>query len=434
MALGGGIFYSQNRVLPGTYINFVSAIRATDTLSERGRAAMALELDWGVDESVFTVDVENLKRDCLKLFGYDYSHEKLKGLRDLFRNIRTGYFYRLNSGNKAANAYAEAKNSGVRGNDIKIIIATNVDDPEKFDVITMLGTTKVDSQTVAGASTLIDNDFVKFKKDATLAATVGTALTGGTNGTVGGSSYQDFLDKIEAYSFHALGCTSTEDTVKALFVQFTKRMRDEMGVKFQTVLHNKAADYEGVVNVKNSVTDVGENAASLVYWVTGIIAGCAVNQSNTNKLYDGEFTVGVEYKQTALETALKAGELVLHKVGDTVRVLDDINSLVSFTDEKNNDFSSNQTIRVLDQIANDIAVLFNTRYLGKIQNNESGRVSFWNDIVTYNRQLESLQAIQNFIAEDVVVEQGSDKKSVVVSNAIQVVNAMTKLYMTVVVE
>lgn len=47
MALGGGTFQVQNKVLPGCYINFVSAARATAALSDRGYAAMPLELAWG---------------------------------------------------------------------------------------------------------------------------------------------------------------------------------------------------------------------------------------------------------------------------------------------------------------------------------------------------------------------------------------------------
>ena len=47
MALGGGTFVTQNKKLPGSYINFVSAAKASATLSERGYATMPLELDWG---------------------------------------------------------------------------------------------------------------------------------------------------------------------------------------------------------------------------------------------------------------------------------------------------------------------------------------------------------------------------------------------------
>ena len=47
MALGGGTFTAQNKVLPGAYINFVSLAAASATLSDRGIAAIGLELDWG---------------------------------------------------------------------------------------------------------------------------------------------------------------------------------------------------------------------------------------------------------------------------------------------------------------------------------------------------------------------------------------------------
>ncbi len=434
MALGGGTFLTQNKVLPGTYINFVSASRASATLSDRGYAAMALELDWGVDGEIFTVEAGDFQKESLKIFGYDYSSDKLKGLRDLFKNIRTGYFYRLNSGEKASCVYATAKYSGTRGNDLKIIIQTNVDDPSQYDVITMLDTTQVEVQTVAAVTELVDNDFVLWNDSAELAPTAATPLTGGSNAAeVTGAEYQTFLDKIESYTFNTLGCLSTTATVIDLYQQFTKRMRDEVGVKFQTVVYRGAADDEGVISLQNKVTDHA-NPASLVYWVTGIAAGCEVNKSNTNKVYDGEFAVDVNYKQSELEAGIKTGKFMLHKVGDKIRVLEDINTFISVTPDKNNDFSSNQTVRVLDQIANDIAVLFNTKYLGNVPNNQAGRISFWNDVVSYHKELEKIQAIEDFVPEDILVEKGNDKKSVVVTNTVTPVNAMTKLYMTVVVQ
>jgi hypothetical protein len=435
LALGGGTFLVQNKVLPGSYINFISLARASATLSDRGYGAMALELDWGVEGSVFTVENSDFQTDSLKIFGYDYTHEKLKGLRDLFKNLKTGYFYRLNNtAVKAQNTYATAKYGGVRGNDIKTVITVNIDDESKFDVSTLLDGSIVDLQTVATAAELVANDFVVFKPGATLEATAGTPLTGGSNGVaITGTQYQTFLDKIEAYTFNTLGCLSNENTIKDLYIQFTKRMRDEVGAKFQTVVYNKPADYEGVISIGNQALG-GDPVSSAVYWVTGASASCPVNRSNTNKNYDGEFTFFVDYKQSELVSAMKAGSFMFHKVGDEVHVLDDINSFISVTVDKNIDFNSNQTIRVLDQIGNDIAVLFNTQYLGKIQNNNAGRISFWKDLVFYHQQLEGIQAIEDFVPEDVVVEKGNDKKSVTVTNPVTPVNCMTKLYMTVIVK
>lgn len=428
--LGGGTFISQNKKLPGAYINFASARNASSNIGERGIAAMALELDWGADGQIIEVKSEDFMRNSMRLFGYEYSDEKMKGLRDLFKNVTKAYFYRLNTGVKASNDVATAKWSGIRGNDIKIVIQKNVDDNTKFDVSTYIGTKEVDLQTVSNASELTENDFVTFK-DVELAVTAGKALAGGTNGQVNGEAHQSFLDKLESYHCNAIGCLSSEASVSNLYVEYAKRMRDKQGIKFQVVVYNNQADYEGVVNVKNSTVELN---VGLIYWVTGIIAGCEINKSNTNRTYDGEFTVNVSYTQSQLETSIDSGEFVLHQVGNEIRVLVDMNSLVSTTEEKDENFKSNQTIRVLDQVATDMSSVFNSKYLGKIANNEAGRTSLWNDVTTLLKEYQMIQAIENFEDDDVSVTIGKDKKSVSIDTAIQVINAMEKLYMTVVVE
>lgn len=433
MALGGGTFVTQNKDLPGAYINFISAASANADLSERGIATMPLDLDWGVDGEVFEVTNGDFQKNSMEIFGYEYTNDKLKGLRDLFLNTKTLYAYKLTSGGaKAANDFATALYTGVRGNDIKITIQENADDASLFDVKTVVGTTVVDEQTVAKAADLVANKFVTWK-DAELTVTAATPLSGGSNGAVDGAAYQAYLDKIESYTYNTMGVVVTDETTKTLFASFVKRLRDEMGIKFQLVLYNKAADYYGTINVKNKVTDEGWSEASLVYWVTGVSAGCEVNRSNQNKVYNGEFTVDTNYTQNQLAAAIKAGEFTLHKVGSDVRVLEDINSMVTTSDTQGDIFKDNQTIRVIDQIANDIAVLFNTKYLGVVPNDNAGRTSLWSDIVKHHQQLNDIRAIEDFADSDVSVAQGNTKKSVVVTDAVTVVNAMGKLYMTVTV-
>lgn len=433
MALGGGTFVTQNKDLPGAYINFISAASANAALSERGIATMPLDLDWGVDGEVFEVTNGDFQKNSMEIFGYEYTNDKLKGLRDLFLNTKTLYAYKLTSGGaKAANDFATALYTGVRGNDIKITIQENADDASLFDVKTVVGTTVVDEQTVAKAADLVANKFVTWK-DAELTVTAATPLSGGSNGAVDGAAYQAYLDKIESYTYNTMGVVVTDETTKTLFASFVKRLRDEMGIKFQLVLYNKAADYYGTINVKNKVTDEGWSEANLVYWVTGVSAGCEVNRSNQNKVYNGEFTVDTNYTQNQLAAAIKAGEFTLHKVGSDVRVLEDINSMVTTSDTQGDIFKDNQTIRVIDQIANDIAVLFNTKYLGVVPNDNAGRTSLWSDIVKHHQQLNDIRAIEDFADSDVSVAQGNTKKSVVVTDAVTVVNAMGKLYMTVTV-
>lgn len=394
---------------------------------------MPLELDWGIEGRVFEVSNEEYQKNSMKIFGYSVENAKMKGLNDLFIGAKTLYAYRLNSGGtKASNEYAEALYSGVRGNDIMIVIQDNADQTGMHDVITYLGTAKVDEQTVGKAEQLTANDYVRFK-DTELSTTAGTPLSGGTNGTVDGSAHQSYINKIEPYSFNTMGVVTADSGTKKLYAAFVKRMRDEVGVKFQLVLHDCEADYMGVINVKNKVTDDGWAESSLVYWVTGAQCGCAVNKSCQNKKYDGAFTVDTEYTQNDLKAAINKGEFILHNVSGDVRVLEDINSMVTESDTQGAVFKDNQTVRVIDQIGNDDALLFNTKYLGVVPNNAAGRISLWSDLVKIRQQLQELGAIEEFTDKDVTVEQGDSKKSVVVNGSIQVVNAMSKVYMTITV-
>lgn len=434
MANGGGTFLSYNKVIPGAYINFISAAKATVNVSDRGFAAIAMELDWGVEGEIFRVENGDFQTNTLKIFGYDYTHEKMKPLRDLFAKAKTVFMYRLNGGGvKATNEYATAKYSGTRGNDITIIVKTNVDEEEKKDVITSIDGYVVDLQTVTTSAELKSNDFVDFKTSE-LTLTSGTKLTSGTNlSEVTGTQHQAFLDLLESYSFNIVGCTAKDSIIQKLYINWTKRMRDEVGVKFQCIVYREDADYEGVINLQNKVLDSGAPENALVYWLTGAEASCAVNATLTNTKYDGEYTIDTKYTQSQLEAGIKAGQLLFHNNAGEPYVLTDINSLTTITVEKNDDFTSNQVVRVLDQIGNDIALLFNKKHLGHTRNIESGREALWKDIVAHHEELERIQALENFDPKAVTVEKGPTKKSVIVNDPVTPVACMEILYMTVVV-
>lgn len=429
MALGGGIFQTQNKKLPGVYINFVSVANADVTLSDRGIVAMAFEQNWGAN-GIVTITKSDLIKNAREIFGYSYTDDEMADLRDIFQNAVKLFAYRLNGdGVKAANTFGTAKYAGTRGNDLKTVIQANVDDENKFDVKTYLGTSVIDSQTVASATELVDNEFVVFKKNATLEVNAGLSFTGGTNSAVTGQNHSDFLAAIESYSFNTIGTKATEESVKKLYIAFTERMRDEVGKKFQCVVFNyPAADSEAIISVPNT--------ADVIPWVVGAEGGCAVNASCTNKLYNGDADLSdnVSYTQAQLEAFIDAGQLVFHRVGEDIRVLRDINTLKTTTADKGEIFKANQTIRVIDQIANDIAVLFDTKYLGTIPNNASGRISLWSDIVKHHEQLQDLGAIENFSDSDVVVEQGNTKQAVYVTDLVTVINSMEQLYMVVSVQ
>ena len=427
MALGGGTFLVQNKVLPGAYINFVSRPRAMGSLGERGVVCVGMELDWGA-EGMRTVEAAEFRTDSKKLFGYDYLSDEMKDMRELFLHAQKVKIYRLNSGEKAkateGGLTVTAKYTGKRGNDICVAIVANVDEEGYFDVETYLDTDMVDSQTVAKIEELEDNEYVTFSGTGALTAAAGTYLTGGATAETTGSGYTDFLEAAEAEDFNALAYNGSDETTKKLFVNFTKRMREEEGVKFVTVLHDYAeADHEGVISVGTE--------KELVYWVAGATAGAEVNESLTNAAYDGEYEVDAKMKKSEYIKGIQAGQFLFYEEGSELRVLRDINSFTSFAAAKNSDFSSNRVVRVLDSIANDVANIFSNYYLGKQSNNANGRNLLKAEILAYHEQLMKIEAIENFSADDITVEKGAEKQDVVVYESVQPVDAMEKLYMKV---
>lgn len=433
MALGGGTFVTQNKTIPGAYINFVTTATGATVFGERGVVALGDSFNWGSND-IFEVTAEDFYKNSMALFGYDALDGKMIGIRDVFKNAKKIYVGRINGNNakKASCTFGEAKYTGTRGNDIKIAVYSDPDDSSYKNVYTYVGTTIVDTQRVKSMVELRNNNFVVWKSDATLTNTASMPMTGGTNGATTGQAVQSFLDDISGYSFNAITVISDNESINQLVAEYTKRMRDTIGKKFQSIVHNYFADYEGVINIDPYA--VSEEDYLVAYWVAGAVAGCEINESLTNKVYDGEIEIDSLYTQSQLENKIKSGEFVFHRVGDKIRVLKDINSFVSVTTEKGKMFQNNQTVRICDQIASDVAVLFEEYYMGKVPNDTSGRNSLWSDLVKYHEKLVNIRALDEFDEEAISVEMGDSKNSVVIYEKICPVNSMEQLYMKVTLE
>lgn len=427
---GGGIFLTHNKVLPGAYINFVSKSRALGGISERGVAALSLKINWGKEGEIVTISSEDFQKNAISIFGYSYDSLELRPIREVFKCAKELKFFRLGKGEKAkailGNLTVNAKYGGTRGNSIKIKISQNVDNND-FTIFTYLDGILVDEIIANNISDLTSNSFVEFSGTGDLAQNAGTNLLGGTDEVINKEEYSKFLSAIETEIFNVLIFDGEDDVIKGLFDNFTKRLRNEEGVKIITVLHNYSkADFEGVISLKNK--------KDFVYWVGGALAGAEVNESLTNKKYDGEYIFDEKFSNSQLKDFIKQGEFVLYSDSGEIKVLKDINTFTDFSVEKNSDFSNNQIIRVLDSTANDIARIFNDYYLGKMQNDELGRDIFKAEVISYFRQLQAIRAVDNFNDSDIFVLKGTEKGDVIIEVLIEPIAGMDKIYMKCIVE
>lgn len=557
MAWGGGKFSVQNKILPGYYFKLLSASKDSIALSDRGKAAVGFALDWGTEESVVTISKGQFQKDAAKYFGYDYASAKLAPVREVFKFATHLIFYRLNGGGaKASCKWATAKCSGIRGNDLTIVIAGAVDEPGKYDVFTYLkdeqgNNIRKDKQRVASLDEIEDNDFVEFKRssngvsgvykldiltplgtgdtlrigsksyaydssattaedqakgiaavfnnDSTfdvvsvggtviftqktagsgdvdvddsalntgsvkvstvtsgvasgtaieLSEDAGTALEGGTNGAVTGAAHQDFLAKLERVHYHCLACNSTDAATVSLYIEYQKRLSHECGKVAQCVVYGYSIngnakteikpDSYDIIVLENAVVTAGVPEHYGIFWVLGAAAGCAVNKTVQNRIYNGEYQFFVDYTQDELAQKLGNGKYMFHETINIeneveVRVLDDVNSFVTVTEEENSNYKKNQLIRVLYQIITDVGGTFNEKWQGITPNDADGRAAFKGVIVKYLSQLQNIRAIQGVDEKRILVEQGDTKGAVYMAIPVNNVIAMFQCYNEITVE
>ena len=90
MALGGGTFVTQNKTIPGAYINFVTTATGATVFGERGVVALGDSFNWG-SNNIFEVTAEDFYKNSMALFGYDALDGKMIGIRDVFKNAKKIY-------------------------------------------------------------------------------------------------------------------------------------------------------------------------------------------------------------------------------------------------------------------------------------------------------------------------------------------------------
>ena len=441
--MAGGTFKAQNKTRPGAYINFKGVSQPLSSLGTRGIVTMPVALSWGA-EITELLSTELLDGGSLPKIGYTAFDEEAQLIREALKHCYKAVIYRLDIGGTKATAVLEnlvatAKYAGTVGNEISISVTENED---KFDVITTFRGIERDRQTVSTIAELMPNDWVVFSGTGGLEAQAGVTMSSGTNGTISQSTYATYLDKIKSYNWDTMGIPYETEAINANIITFIKNMREVIGKKVQAVLYNAEADYEGIISVNQGYATASEviSPTSFVAYIAGLTAGSSVDTSNTYHVIDGAVSItypeGIApYGDEDIEDALKQGKLVLSTRRDGAIVIEqDINTLHTFTPEKGYAFSKNRVIRTLDEINNSVALIFERNYIGKVSNNADGRNIFKSDIISYLNDLQAISAIQNFdSAVDIQVEAGQNIDSVAANLAIQPVDSMEKLYMTVLV-
>lgn len=439
--MAGGTFKTKNKTLPGAYFRFVAVKKPKGAIGSRGIATMPLALSWGEQGKVIELlSTDLVDGKSLAKVGFTAADiEKSKLARLCLENCYKLLVYRIDKGGKKATAIigsltVSAKHAGTFGNSIKISVVTS---GTKKEVVTFINELEKDRQKVNDIAELKSNEFVDFSGEGALTLNAGTALMGGTDGTTATANYTDYFDYMKTKEWQVMGVPSDDKKLPPLLTSYIDGLRNNAGKYVQGVVHDyTAADSVGIISVKQGFKRELEtiSAVEFVAYITGACAGANVNESNCFKVIPGATEIIRELTEDETEKELLAGSLMLYKrVDQKIVICDDINTLTSYTDEVDEDFSDNFVIRLFDEIATTTRLIFEKSKVGKAANTVTGRETLKAQLIANFEALQNMPgqpAIQNFEAQDISVEAGEGMGDVIVTAYIQPAGKMKKLYAT----
>ena len=124
MPIGGGTFTLQNKVLPGVYMNFVSASGGVSAGS-RGIASIPAELGWGAEDTIIRMDSGDFNRQAVTVFGYDATAPELLLIREAFKRAKTLLVYRVDGGGSKATKEIAGRYGGLENLGEKLMKSEN---------------------------------------------------------------------------------------------------------------------------------------------------------------------------------------------------------------------------------------------------------------------------------------------------------------------
>lgn len=436
--MAGGTFdKAAGKVRPGTYINFESRSQTVLSSSERGVVVMPLiNHSYGPEKTFIPLSASAPDAEYAKL-GYSVYDDipAMLLIREAFKCALTVIVYIPKTGAKAAGTggglTAQAKYGGSRGNSLSFSVTENP--VAGFDVNIYLDGSAVEKyEGISSVSALADSKYIDFTGES-ISETAGVSLTGGDNGETTNADIASFIEGVESVRFNTAAFPLEEASLQSAMKTKIRYMRESMGRGVKAVIPDFKADYEGIINVTNSVIVDGKKLthAQACAWVAGADASASGAQSNTYKIYEGADGIVDPKTHEQAVSAINNGEFFFSysEQGNVVAEYD-INSLTTFTDKKGKPYSKNKIIRVLDELAESIRLNFPPN---KYVNSELG----W-DIMdgvgrTILKQFADSGAIRNVDYDsDFSVDRERSKSDFAYFNvAVEPVDSTEKLYFTV---
>lgn len=202
--------------------------------------------------------------------------------------------------------------------------------------------------------------------------------------------YEDLeaaLNKLEAISFNYLAfgseTTGKTETIKKWIVE-----RRDNGKKVKAVLPGVKGDSEGIINYTTESVTIGDTTygpALFCSRIAGILAGTPLTQSATYTILS-DVSDCTKCSESEMNSKVNAGELIIFRDGNTIRLGRAVNSFTSVTEEKSEIYSKIELVETMDETSTDLVQTIKNNWLGQYKN-------------SYNNKCLLISACQEYLDE-----------------------------------
>lgn len=420
--------------IPGFYNRFKTKAEERIGTGIHGILAMPVKSDWGPTNEVVSIKNE---KELKKMFGENMNFTAYKlGRLALLGNPKALLLYRLVDGSEKTSTLT-LKSSDQEAKDLikletkypttrkfNVTVKTNLVDDNKKDIILfeenkILFTSSGENidEIVTRINENIENNYIVAKKiennTGTLVNIVNTPLTGGNNGDkVNNEHYLNAMSAFEGYNIDGFTLDgATDPALQASVKEWVIRNKDE-GINIiafvggpkeekleQANSKSKEFNHEGIVNVFAHATYEGikYTQAEVAVYIAALGTGQGLGESLCNfvTIFDN---VEPRLSKTEIENALESGTLVLSKDDDDVIIVDDVNTLKNYTDDKSDVFGSIRAVKFLNAVDGDTS-LKRKDFVGKVSNDDTGRTLIICALKQYFETLAKEGIIKDFTVE-----------------------------------
>lgn len=258
------------------------------------------------------------------------------------------------------------------------------------------------------------------------------ALSGGNHGVILG--LDPAIDELKDAVWNVAVCDNQSEIVNKALFNAIESLGEESG-KYRRMVHCMPLGTTTPMNPYNSRKVVylqqafNGDASMTAFCIAAIEAGKTFAQSATYQPVPLDGDPDIILTDPQLEDFIEGGVMPISKRDDGLWcITKDIDSLYELDSDTPEILKKNRASRCLDTFQNSCKYSWETKFAGRVTNNESGRSLWQDEVFDILSAMAAEEGIEPVSASDIIVIAGDNPESVITQTAFTIYDSMEIVY------